>query len=112
MKLIKMLGLPYWQDENFNTWSAREYTEKQAHNLSKTLVNCAYNHDCQDLINCTYNNHCSNCNNVSNCSFVAYSQDCQFLINCTNCNNCSNLFNCRHFDNNKPLKKESFTDDK
>lgn len=107
-----MLGLPYWVDDNGNMWSAREYTEKEAHNLSMSLINSTYNYNCEKLRDSHFNTNCFDSTNLSNSKFSAYCQDSNYLINCINCINCKNLVNSRKCLNNKPMKDNETNDKK
>lgn len=95
MKLVKLGGLPYWQDENFNIWNAREYNEIQAYNLSKTLSNCWYCLDCNNSSNLERCVGCSKCGNLADSMFCVVCNYSSFLFNCKGCSGCYGLYNQR-----------------
>lgn len=99
MKLVKLGGLPYWADDNFNYWSAREYTESEAFGISKTLKNCSFCVDCDNLSNSSNCLKCSSSFNLVNCSFCYHCKNSQYLFNCKGCVNCCNLNATRDMSN-------------
>lgn len=107
MKLVKLGGLPFWADDNFNYWSAREFTESQAFDLAKTLKGCSYCINCNNLTNSFNCNSCAMCSNIANSSFCYHCKNSQFLFNCKGCVNCSNLSNQRDLSNSSNTNKES-----
>jgi hypothetical protein len=113
MKLVKLGGLAFWQDNNYNIWNTREYTEYQAVEMSRTLKNCYFNVDCNNMVNSVRNKYCYNCNNIADSSYCLNCKDSSFLIGCKGCKNCFGLYKsvdqenicggeyCKHFDNGK-----------
>lgn len=91
MKLIKLGGLPYWQDDNFNIWNAREYNETQAYKNSLTLISCYYCMDCYSSSNLVRCVGCNKCSNLADCHFCVVCNSSSFLFNCKGCNNCYGL---------------------
>jgi hypothetical protein len=95
----------FWVDNNGNKWDSYFYTEQNAIEHSKTMINC---YECTDSSNCSY------CINVSNCSYcinVSNSSNCRSCYDCINCfdcydckytsyskscNNCRNISNCSY----------------
>ena len=80
-----------WVDENNNIWNCKLWTEEEAIEASKTLINC---HNCSDCFDCK---SCSNCHNCKSCIVCRNCSDCTGCIasfNCVYCNNCRDCFNC------------------
>ena len=72
---MKKIG-EYWMDKAGNSWSCSYYTEKQALELSKALVNCTDCTDCKGCVDCT------DCINCTDCT------DCTGCVDCTDCTDC------------------------
>ena len=105
MAKIKQIN-GYWVDENNNRWDIEIYTEEQAEEFSKSLVNCynCYNccdcHDCDncyDCENCTHCLNCRNCNNSKSCNSCYDCDNCDWCYKCHRCNYC---YECREYKNN------------
>lgn len=66
-------GDEYWFDQNNNQWSTSLFTEEEAFNHSKTLINCTECRDCYNCIGSTLLRDCSEC---INCLWCHSSKDC------------------------------------
>jgi len=66
----------YWVDKNNNKWDSLIFTEKEAKELSKTLINCSYCYNCR---------YCSYCYNCRYCSYSSNLNDCGYCSYCSNC---------------------------
>jgi hypothetical protein len=86
MKLAKFNGIAYWMDNNYNYWNSRLYTESEAWNISKTLVNCFYCFDCKECTNCIRCKECCDCNNLQDSSFCLNCNDSKMLLSCKRVN--------------------------
>ena len=86
----------YWTDENNNRWDIEIYTEEQAENFSKSLVNCRNCYNCHDCRNCR---NCHDCRNCCDCCDCDYCYNCCYCRNCRCCNNCYNCCYCRNCRN-------------
>lgn len=78
----------YWVDKNGNRWHKAIYTEGDATEKSKALVNCKNCTNCTKCENCTDCTDCEDCKNCTNC------KNCYYCENCTNCDYCDNCGNC------------------
>ncbi len=65
----------FWCDKCNNSWNVEKYSELEATELAKTLVNC---NGCMD---------CSFCVGCSSC------KECSFCTDCSSCENCKYVFN-------------------
>lgn len=81
----------WWIDENNNRWDTCFYTEGEAENCSKTLINCA---DCDNCVNCVNCINCTDCTDCDNCDNCQNCVDCVSCVRCCNCIRCRNCVNC------------------
>ena len=77
-----------------NAWSKSKYTQKEAKELAKTLINCERCIDCSD---CRF---CSDCSSCSFCSYSRFCSDCSFCSYCMSCSDCSSCSFCSDFKTN------------
>lgn len=76
----------YWVDENRNKWNTILYTEQEALQHSKSLVNCE---GCINCVDCIY---CKGCINCIRCKFCRDCENCEKCHNCTDCKFCKNCY--------------------
>jgi hypothetical protein len=77
-----------------NKWSANIYTQEQAEEYAKTLVNC------NGCIDCRYCRGCYSCRDCLECSSCRDCIDCRNCIDCRGCIGCSNCSSCSNFKTN------------
>lgn len=58
-----------------NKWNKEDYTEEQAIELSKTLINCENCVDCGDCRDCSDCYYCMGCKNCKKCDFCYWLLD-------------------------------------
>lgn len=63
MNKIKIDYIDFWIDESNNTWSFNRYTENQALNASRNMINCGNCKNCENCINCL---ECKECKKLKN----------------------------------------------
>ena len=66
----------FWVDKNNNCWDSLIYTQEEALEHSKSLVNCI------DCVNCEKCTNCKDCVNCENC------------VDCEECKNCKDYEKC------------------
>ena len=95
----------YWIDESENCWDSKIYSEQEAQQASKSLVNCYKCVNCADCENCHHNQNCRDCQNSYDCHDCFDCVDCNCCKNClacvtcSDCHDCSNCHNCSYCHN-------------
>lgn len=87
MRKIVRDYIDFWVDESKNIWSCNRYTEDQALNASRNMINCGNCINCWDCINCY------SCENLKECVNCTYCENCEKCINCLSCKECKELKN-------------------
>lgn len=85
----------FWVDTNKNAWDCESYTEVEAKQLSKTLINCKGMLNCCHCNSCRYCASCSYCNDCKNCSRCSYCRSCECCHHCRECSECYNCTGCK-----------------
>lgn len=85
----------YWIIDT-NRWSKYSYSEKEAIELSSTLIDCSDCLDCSSCSTCSTCSTCSNCSNCSGCSYCSYCSGCSTCSNCSKCLTCLTCSNCSY----------------
>lgn len=95
----------FWTDANNNKWECSFYTETNAEQLSKTLVNCRNMINCSYCTNCSYCMDCKGCSDCRECTNCSFCNACRDCANCSYCDGCSNCENCRRSKNCKGCRE-------
>ncbi len=94
MKTIKKDYEEFYMDENGNCWSKDKFTEEEAIEKSKTLINCFHCLNCENGNECHYCVECLDCDNCYKCVNCKNCKNCVKCIKCKDCENCRNCKNC------------------
>lgn len=84
----------FWVDKNNNCWDSLIYTQEEALEHSKSLVNCKDCINCENLMFCKGCRDCKDCYACKNCKDC---KDCSFCDNCSACKDCGRCKNCKDY---------------
>ena len=90
MKLVS----GFWTDANNNKWECEFFSEIEAEQLSKTLVNCENLVNCRNMANCNDCTNCGYCNDCTNCKGCSECKGCRDCKNCIGCRDCRDCNGC------------------
>jgi hypothetical protein len=117
----------FYVDDRNNKWDMKLYSEKEAIEYSKSLINCdgCLNckncFDCLDCVNCIGCNNCIECRdcldcvNCTSCILSTYCdgchgceecKDCKGCLKCKNCNNCNGCWNLLYSEDDTENENE------
>jgi len=85
--MIKLIEDRWVDDKDNNSWSAKDFTEKQVSELSNSVIGCK---ECKDS---AVSYKCERSEGLVFCCYVSDSTNCVGCVDCTDCHNCKDLWN-------------------
>ena len=85
--MIKLIDDRWVDDKDNNSWSAKDFTEKQVEDLAKSVLCCK---DCKDS---AVSYKCEKGEGLVFCCYVSESTNCVGCVDCADCHDCKDLWN-------------------